>query len=129
MQATRVTVSESADTGGDNSPASKLPVGLARPINDPNLPTTTAKATDMFIDAPAGRACPESHSTRRSMPRSLLVSTSDHRASRPAAVPRIVAQRRGKIGACSVVELCCVWRKGRTLEADGSACCRGLVSG
>jgi hypothetical protein len=113
MQATRSRVSESADIGGDNSPPSKLPVGLARPINDPNLPTMTEKATDMFIDAHAGRARSESRSTW----------------SIPAGcVPRIVAQRRGRIGGCSVVELRFVWRKGRTLEADASTCCRGLVS-
>ena len=46
----KITVTETADTTGYDSPATELPVGFARPL-DPDLPQMTASATAVFEDA------------------------------------------------------------------------------
>ena len=47
----KVTVSETADSTGYDSPATELPVGFARPIDDPDLQQMTATGTAVFQDA------------------------------------------------------------------------------
>jgi 2,4-diaminopentanoate dehydrogenase len=46
----RITVIESADTSAYDSPATELPVGFARPIDDPELPAMTRAGTAVFED-------------------------------------------------------------------------------
>ena len=48
-----MTVSEAADTTLYDSPATELPVGFGRPIDDPDLPGMTADGTAVFSDAVA----------------------------------------------------------------------------
>ena len=47
----KITVTETADSTGYDSPATELPVGFARPIDDPDLPAMTASGTAVFEDA------------------------------------------------------------------------------
>ena len=47
----KVTVTETADSTGYDSPATELPVGFARPIDDPDLQQMTAAGTAVFQDA------------------------------------------------------------------------------
>ncbi len=47
----KITVTESADTTGYDSPATELPVGFGRPIDDPELQQMTAAGTAVFEDA------------------------------------------------------------------------------
>src|SRR5215211_4093965 len=49
----KVTVIEEADTTLYDSPATELPAGFARPIDDPELPAMTAKGTAVFGEAVA----------------------------------------------------------------------------
>jgi 2,4-diaminopentanoate dehydrogenase len=46
----KITVIESADTSAYDSPATELPVGFARPIDDPELPAMTRAGTAVFED-------------------------------------------------------------------------------
>jgi hypothetical protein len=46
----KITVTESADTSAYDSPATELPVGFARPIDDPELPAMTRAGTAVFED-------------------------------------------------------------------------------
>ena len=46
-----ITVTESVDSTGYDSPETELPVGYARPIDDPGLPAVTVAGTAVFGDA------------------------------------------------------------------------------
>jgi len=46
-----ITVTESVDSTGYDSPETELPVGFARPIDDPQLPAMTQAGTAVFGDA------------------------------------------------------------------------------
>jgi hypothetical protein len=46
----KITVIESADTSAYDSPATELPVGFARPVDDPELPAMTRAGTAVFED-------------------------------------------------------------------------------
>jgi 2,4-diaminopentanoate dehydrogenase len=46
-----ITVTESVDSTGYDSPETELPVGFARPIDDPDLAATTEAGTAVFGDA------------------------------------------------------------------------------
>ena len=46
-----ITITESVDSTGYDSPETELPVGFARPIDDPQLPAMTAAGTAVFGDA------------------------------------------------------------------------------
>jgi hypothetical protein len=46
-----IRITESVDSTGYDSPDTELPVGFARPIDDPGLPAMTAKGTAVFGDA------------------------------------------------------------------------------
>ena len=46
-----ITITESVDSTGYDSPETELPVGFARPIDDPNLPAMTEAGTAVFGDA------------------------------------------------------------------------------
>jgi 2,4-diaminopentanoate dehydrogenase len=46
-----ITITESVDSTGYDSPETELPVGFARPIDDPGLPAMTEAGTKVFGDA------------------------------------------------------------------------------
>ena len=47
----KITVTETADSTGYDSPATEIPVGFGRPIDDPDLQAMTADGTAVFEDA------------------------------------------------------------------------------
>ena len=49
----KVTVSEAAHTAGYDSPATEIPAGFGRPIDDPDLQAMTAEGTAVFSEAVA----------------------------------------------------------------------------
>ena len=49
----KITVSEAAYTGGYDSPATEIPAGFGRPIDDPDLQAMTADGTAVFSEAVA----------------------------------------------------------------------------
>ncbi|MBH0776265.1 NAD(P)H-dependent amine dehydrogenase family protein [Nocardia bovistercoris] len=119
----KITVVEEADISGYDSPATELPVGFARPIDDPELPAMTASATEVFIDAVhlIGAAIgvefdevvcePEYARTTHD------VDLGSWRID-AGCVAGIRTSWHGKVDGRSVVELRTVWRKGQTLEPD-----------
>ena len=46
-----ITITESVDSTGYDSPETEIPVGFAQPIDDPNLPAMTEAGTAVFGDA------------------------------------------------------------------------------
>jgi hypothetical protein len=119
----KVTVTEEADISGYDSPETELPVGFNRPIDDPDLPAMTAKATEVFIDAVSlvGDALgvefdeivcePEYAKTTEDVDLGSWKIDAGH-------VAGIAASWHGKVKGRSIVELRFVWRKGQTLEPD-----------
>jgi hypothetical protein len=47
----KIVITETAGMTGYDSPATELPVGFGRPMDDPELPTMTASGTAVFEDA------------------------------------------------------------------------------
>ncbi len=119
----KITVTETADSTGYDSPATELPVGFARPIDDPELPRMTAAGTAVFEDAVRmlGDALGVEFDE--------VVCEAEYAATTqdldlgswriPAGcVAGIAASWHGKVGGRSLVELRVRWRKGQSLDPD-----------
>jgi 2,4-diaminopentanoate dehydrogenase len=119
----KITVTETADTTGYDSPATELPVGFARPIDDPDLQKMTAAGTAVFEDAVRmlGDALGVEFDE--------VVCQAEYAATRqdldlgswriPAGcVAGVTASWHGKVGGRTIVELRVRWRKGQSLEPD-----------
>lgn len=119
----KVTVTETADTTGYDSPATELPVGFGRPVDDPALQQMTASATAVFEDAVRmlGDAlgvefdevvCEAEYAATTQD----LDLGSWHIAA--GCVAGVAASWHGKIGGRTIVELRVRWRKGQSLDPD-----------
>ena len=119
----KITVTETADSTGYDSPATELPVGFARPIDDPDLQQMTASATAVFEDAVRliGDALGVEFDE--------VVCEAEYAATTedldlgswqiPAGcVAGVSAGWHGKVGGRTIVELRVKWRKGQTLDPD-----------
>src|SRR5690242_19736966 len=119
----KITITESADTTGYDSPATELPVGFARPIDDPNLQHMTAAGTAVFQDAVymIGDALGVEFDD--------VVCEAEYAATTedldlgswriPAGcVAGVAASWQGKIGGRTIVEVRVRWRKGQSLEPN-----------
>jgi hypothetical protein len=119
----KVTVIEEADTTLYDSPATELPAGFARPIDDPELPAMAARGTAVFGEAVALVAdalgveldeivCePEFAQTTEDLDLGSWQIPAGH-------VAGLYASWQGRIGDRTVVELSVRWKKGTTLEPD-----------
>ncbi len=118
-----ITITESVDSTGYDSPETELPVGFARPIDDPHLPEMTAAGTAVFGDAV------------HLVADALGITLDDVRCvaeyaqttadldlgswSIPAGcVAGVAVSWQGIVGGRVVVALNARWRKGATLEPD-----------
>jgi hypothetical protein len=119
----KITVTETADSTGYDSPATELPVGFARPIDDPDLQRMTATGTAVFQDAVymIGDALGVEFDE--------VVCEAEYAATTedldlgswriPAGcVAGVAASWHGKIGDRTIVELRVRWRKGQSLEPN-----------
>src|SRR4051812_3718678 len=119
----KIVVNEAADTTFYDSPATEIPVGFGRPINDPDLQTMTAQGTAVFAEAV------------RMVADALGVDLDDIRCDAEYAqttedldlgswtiaagcVAGVAASWKGTVGHKVIVELNVRWRKGQTLEPD-----------
>jgi hypothetical protein len=119
----KVTITESADTTLYDSPATELPVGFARPIDDPELPAMAAKGTAVFGEAVAlvadaigveldDIACVAEFARTT---KDLDLGSWQIPAG---CVAGVHASWQGKVGDRTVVELNVRWKKGATLDPD-----------
>ena len=119
----KVTITESADTTGYDSPATELPVGFGRPIDDPELPRMTAAGTAVFEDAVRviGNALGvELDEVVCEAEYARTTEDLDLGSWRIAAgcVAGVAASWLGKVAGRTIVELRVRWRKGQTLDPD-----------
>jgi 2,4-diaminopentanoate dehydrogenase len=119
----KLTIDEASDTTLYDSPATELPCGFGRPIDDPELPGMAATGTAVFGEAVAMVAdalgvelddivCVDEYA----------VATEDV-VMESWTIPKghvagVYASWQGRVGDRTVVELNVRWRKGQTLEPD-----------
>jgi 2,4-diaminopentanoate dehydrogenase len=119
----KVTVTESADTTAYDSPATELPVGFARPIDDPDLLTMTEHGTAVFGDAVRmiGDALGVEFDEVR-CEAEYAATTVDldlgSWAIPAGCVAGVAASWQGRVEGRTVVDLRVRWRKGQSLDPD-----------
>ena len=91
-----ITILESVDSTGYDSPDTELPIGFAQPIDDPGLPAMTEAGTAVFGDAVRLVADALGSRARRGALRSGV--RGDHRRPRPRLVADRRRLRRGRRG-------------------------------
>src|SRR5262249_16263027 len=119
----KVTVSEAAYTAGYDSPATEIPAGFGRPIDDPNLPALTSQGTAVFSEAVAMVADAlgvELDAVVCEAEYAKTMTDLDLGSWQIAAgcVAGIAASWQGRVGGRTVVELNVRWKKAATLEPD-----------
>jgi hypothetical protein len=119
----KVTINEAADSTLYDSPATELPAGFARPIDDPELPAMTAKGTAVFGEAVALVADAIGVELDEIVCEAEYAQTTADLDLGSWTIPAgcvagIAASWQGRIGGRTVVELTVRWRKGQTLEPD-----------
>jgi hypothetical protein len=119
----KITIDEGSDTTLYDSPATELPCGFGRPMDDPELPGMAAKGTAVFGEAVALVAdalgielddivCEAEYAQATE---DVVMDSWTIGAGHVAGV---YASWQGRVGDRTVVELNVRWRKGQTLEPD-----------
>ena len=119
----KITVLESADTTNYDSPETEIPAGFGRPIDDPELPAMTRRATAVFEDAlhlVAHGIGVELDDVRCDTEYAMTTSDVDLGSWSIAAgcVAGVVASWKGLVEGRTIVELTARWKKGYTLEPN-----------
>jgi len=119
----KITISEAAYTAGYDSPATEMPAGFGRPIDDADLPAMTAGGTAVFSEAVAMVADALGIELDDVVCEAEYAKTTtdlDLGSWQIAAgcVAGIAASWQGRVGDRTVVELNVRWKKAATLEPD-----------
>ena len=119
----KITVNEAADTTFYDSPATEIPVGFGKPIDDPELQAMTAHGTAVFGEAVrlvADALGVELDDVRCEAEYAQTTADLDLGSWTIAAgcVAGVAASWKGFVGDKVLVELNVRWRKGQTLEPD-----------
>jgi hypothetical protein len=119
----KITIDEASDTTLYDSPATELPCGFGRPIDDPELPGMAAAGTAVFGEAVAMVAdalgielddivCEAEYAkATEDVVMDSWTIPADH-------VAGVYASWQGRIGDRTVIELNVRWRKGQSLDPD-----------
>jgi len=118
-----ITIVESVDSTGYDSPETEMPVGFARPIDDPALPAMTEAATKVFGDAVrfvADALALDLDSVRCEAEYAQTTEDLDLGSWKIDAgcVAGVAVSWQGIRDGRVVVALNARWRKGRSLEPD-----------
>jgi 2,4-diaminopentanoate dehydrogenase len=120
-----ITVLESVDSTGYDSPDTEMSVGYARPIDDPELPAMVEKGTAVFGDAVWMMAEALGVELDEVVCESEFAQTTEDLDLGSWLIPAgcvagVAASWQGRRGGKTIVDLRVRWRKGRTLEPDWS---------
>ena len=119
----KITIDEASDTTLYDSPATELPCGFGRPIDDPELAPMAARGTAVFGEAVAlvadalgveldEIACEAEYAqTTEDLVMDSWTIAAGH-------VAGVAASWQGRVGGRTVVELNVRWKKGQTLDPD-----------
>jgi len=119
----KITINEGSDTTLYDSPATELPCGFGRPIDDPELPGMAAKGTAVFGEAVAMVADALGVELDEIVCEAEYAQTTDDVVMdswtiAAGCVAGVAASWQGKVGDRTVVELNVRWKKGQTLDPD-----------
>jgi len=119
----KVTISEASDTTLYDSPATELPAGFRRPIDDPELPGMAAQGTAVFGEAVAMVADALGIELDEIVCQAEYAQTTEDLVMESWTIPAgcvagVAASWQGRVGDRTVVELTVRWKKGQTLEPD-----------
>jgi hypothetical protein len=119
----KVTIAEAADTTFYDSPATELPAGFARPIDDPELPAMTAMGTAVFGEAVALVADALGVELDEIVCEAEYARTTEDLVLESWTIPAgcvagVAASWQGRAGGRTVVEVTVRWKKGTTLDPD-----------
>jgi 2,4-diaminopentanoate dehydrogenase len=119
----KITIDEASDTTLYDSPATELPCGFGRPIDDPELPGMAAEGTAVFGEAVAMVADAlgielDEITCRAEYAKTTEDVVMDSWTISAGCVAGVYASWQGRIGARIVVELNVRWKKGQTLDPD-----------
>jgi hypothetical protein len=119
----RILISESADTTAYDSPATEIPVGFGRPLDDPELPAMTAAATSVFSEAVALVADALGVELDEIVCEAEYARTTKDLDLGSWQIPKdtvagVTIHWHGKVGGRSLVEARVRWRKGDSIEPD-----------
>jgi hypothetical protein len=117
----KITIDEGSDTTLYDSPATELPCGFGRPIDDPELPGMAAQGTAVFGEAVAMVADALGIELDDIVCEAAYAKTTedvvmDSWTIDAGCVAGVYASWQGRVGDRTVVELNVRWRKGQTLE-------------
>lgn len=119
----KVTINEAADSTLYDSPATEIPAGFGRPIDDPELPAMTAKGTAVFAEAVALVADALGVELDDIVCETEYAQTTEDLdlgswTIAAGCVAGLAASWQGRVGDRTVVELNVRWKKGTTLDPD-----------
>jgi len=119
----KVTVSEAADTTLYDSPATEIPAGFGRLIDDPELQTMTENGTAVFAEAVALVADALGVELDEIVCETEYAQTTedlvmDSWTIDAGCVAGLAASWQGRIDGRTVVDLNVRWKKGQTLEPN-----------
>jgi hypothetical protein len=119
----KITIDEASDTTLYDSPATELPCGFGRSIDDPGLPGMAAKGTAVFGEAVALVADALGIELDDIVCEAEYAQTTedvvmDSWTIAAGCVAGVAASWQGRVGDRTVVELNVRWKKGQTLDPD-----------
>jgi hypothetical protein len=119
----KITINEGSDTTLYDSPATELPCGFGRPIDDPELPGMAATGTAVFGEAVALMADAlgvelDEIRCEAEYARTTADVVMDSWTIAAGCVAGVAASWQGRVGDRTIVELNVRWKKGQTLEPD-----------
>ena len=119
----KITIDEGSDTTLYDSPATELPCGFGRPMDDPELPGMAATGTAVFGEAVAMVADALGIELDEIVCEAEYARTTedvvmDSWTIDAGCVAGVAASWQGRMGGRTVVELNVRWRKGQTLEPN-----------
>jgi hypothetical protein len=119
----KITIDEASDTTLYDSPATELPCGFGRPLDDPELPGMAAAGTAVFGEAVALVADALGIELDEIACEAEYAGTTadvvmDSWTIAAGCVAGVRASWQGRVGDRTVVELNVTWKKGATLDPD-----------
>ena len=119
----KITIDEASDTTLYDSPATELPCGFGRRIDDPDLAPMAAAGTAVFGEAVAMVADALGVQLTEVVCEAEYAQTTedvvmDSWTIAAGCVAGVAASWQGRVGDRTVVELNVRWKKGQTLEPD-----------
>jgi hypothetical protein len=119
----KITVQESADSTLYDSPATEIPAGFGRPIDDPDLQAMTAHGTEVFGEAVAMVADALGVELDSIVCEAEYAQTTEDLdlgswTIKKGCVAGLAASWQGRVGDRTIIDLRVRWKKGQTLDPD-----------